>query len=268
MGGINTETLLLSSYFLFEFKQKELDSKNKDILNNYIKRIFSQFEFLLRKGNGLDFEYLLNKIENSDKNSVAFPFQMFTSAQLERIENLNDVIVKDKNELINFYEFYYHPQLQITSKPPVYKMDYDTGELSLYKIEDYFLEMKDSYTIDNLIDYFIKKTGLYYDDDIVFIKRKQLETEIKNIIKNNQNFSLDNLLFCIDASTEISEDENLGKITFINQVFHFQEQAKEYYSRRKNILKEEGDDRIVPRKNSYSKRYEIFRNGPFLSLLQ
>ncbi|MNP02927.1 hypothetical protein D3C76_947930 [compost metagenome] len=56
-------------------------------------------------------------------------------------------------------EFYYHNVLRITSKPPKRHLDIDSGEI--VTINDvYFLEMRDSFTAEDLVEYYCKQFNI------------------------------------------------------------------------------------------------------------
>jgi hypothetical protein len=66
---------------------------------------------------------------------------------------------RKKENLIEPGTFYYHNDLRLTSAPPKREIDYDSGEIKVIN-EEYFLEMKASYTVDDLIKYYSRQTGV------------------------------------------------------------------------------------------------------------
>jgi hypothetical protein len=152
----------------------------------------------------------------------------------------------EKN-LISPDAFYYHNQLRITPGAPKRELDINTGEIKKVE-EEYYLEMKASYTIDNLVDYYVTQLRLHIDA----YERKKLVGAFKYLLKSHD---VESLLFMIDvaSNTVYSEDRDRNgftpfKLTDYRTFANQQRDAK----RTENILS--GDDKIVPRKRILSFR--------------
>ena len=97
--------------------------------------------------------------------------------------------------------FYYHSELRMTSAPPKREIDYDSGVITTIN-EPYFLEMKASYTVEDLIKYYAKQTRL-----------NLMEHEI-NRFKGSfiwllKTYNLEEVLFMIDATVNMCMAEDL-----------------------------------------------------------
>lgn len=93
--------------------------------------------------------------------------------------------------LLKSRRFYYHNALRLTSAPPKREIDYDTGEIVCIN-EPYFLEMKASFTQDDLVDYYIRSV------------KPQMKPGIKNRYKGVfsyllGSYNVEEILFMIDV---------------------------------------------------------------------
>lgn len=100
---------------------------------------------------------------------------------------------KDGND-INVLEdkFYYHNQLRMLPPPPVSYYDPNTCEIIQEEVE-YFLELKASYTLNDLIDYIRTKDSM----KLLTNNIKRLTGAINIELKR---FGIDYLLFLIDTT--------------------------------------------------------------------
>lgn len=107
---------------------------------------------------------------------------------------------KQKN-LLKQGTFYYHVALQVTSGPPKRSIDYDTGKIVMID-EPFFLEMRASYSVEELVQYFAKQTNIHL-----------LSHEIKRYIGSFnwllKQYDLQHILFMIDTTVNyrLSNDE-------------------------------------------------------------
>lgn len=145
--------------------------------------------------------------------------------------------------------FYYHNQLRIIPGPPKRELDYNTGQI--IKIEEpFFLEMRASYTLDNLVDYFIAQFHL----DVTIDDRKRYAGGFKYLLKN---YNIDTILFMIDAASNYAYSEDMNQRDFnVLQLQDYRTKAEHAIGQKRTENKISGDDRIVPRK-----RVLTFRGG-------
>ena len=136
--------------------------------------------------------------------------------------------------LINPKRIYFHKELRITQKPPTLEFDYNTGKV-IRTQEPYFLEMKSTYTINNIIK--------YYKDTINPLKKineKRIDGAFRWLLKN---YDLEILLYMIDIS---SYEEN--KILNPLDIRNCEYEAMEKYQSILKLSKLNGDDKIVPKR--------------------
>lgn len=135
--------------------------------------------------------HLLESLDNTAKL-----FEVFESCADKAIidfQLLPDLLWKDS--LIKRNIFYFHPQLQIKSKPPVF--DYANGINIVYP---YFLEIKEQYTIDNMLEYAYAKLNIP-EISKDYKRDKNSLLYLYRTYKNNSVIDqLDFVLFLIDTA--------------------------------------------------------------------
>ena len=103
-----------------------------------------------------------------------------------------------EDSLIERNKFYFHKELQILSPPPTWE-----------KTFPFYLEMKIRYTLDDILNYFIRMSGVRQD----WINREKEIGSIKYLLNNYKKFKfmepLDFLLhlidFCISKEVELNQ---------------------------------------------------------------
>ena len=246
MGILNTSTGLLSSYFLREVRQLSMTNNGKtDTNSSYKISVIQDFESILRKG--LDYAEIQSIMDKITSSNFYSPWDMLNPIWAEELKATPDVYPKAPDELVYYTLFYYHPLLQETRKPASYIYDDQSGEIKEAVREPYFLEIVDSFTMRELVNYFMDKMELTGKMQDTVSKRKGLATEF---YKYN-HYSLDMLLYLIDAADIECQLEDIKKPHFVEGLFNFSEQSEELYRSRRNILDEKGGDKIVPRSNTY-----------------
>lgn len=138
--------------------------------------------------------------------------------------------------------FYYHNQLRITSPPPKRYFDYNTGEI--VKIEEpYFLEMRASYTIEDLCEYYIKQMGL---KDIHPQDENRFAKAFLYVLKK---YDLETVLFMVDAMVNevLSEGLNKEKHNPL-KIVEWKDVALMHYNEKVTESAVYGENKVVPRK--------------------
>lgn len=141
--------------------------------------------------------------------------------------------------LINQNRFYYHNELRVYPPAPTRKIDYNTGQIVSSKFE-YFLEMKASYTINDLMEYIKTKSTTKN----LFNNPKRLLGGLNSMLSK---YDIELLLFLIDTSDIIYFNKN----KFFKNIFEmddFIEEAKVNYNMKVTEAVYNDSDKIVPRK--------------------
>lgn len=247
MENLNTSTLVLSHFFLDKVRGFEKDESGIfQAPNSYKIMVFNQFEELLRKG--LKYTKIKNMLNNFENKDIYGPFDMFPEEELRELLAKKDIYHKETDELIAFGVFYFHPILQEKPKPPITYIDYETMEMTTEEVEDVYLEIKDSFRMKDLVDYFFKETAIAGTSLDNPIKRKASSTQFQDIINN---YGLDKTIYLIDASVMHSLEENTPLPPYPIAMLDRIDLAEELLNNRKEILREGGLDSVRPRKNTY-----------------
>lgn len=176
------------------------------------------------------------KVLKSNKDKIISNGKVNVSSILKNNSNFNS-----KSNLIDPRKMYFHSELRITPGGPKLDFDYNTGEL-IRITPEYFLELRDSYTIDNIIDYFISKKDLYNPNAIV--SRKRIEGSVKWLLSK---YELEEILYMIDAANDTISYNDLMKLKGIIDIQDYYSSAKEVITLKITEAKRNGDDKIVPR---------------------
>ena len=221
MKGYSIYDLAFGYLKLFQQLDKERDYK-QSILNGF--RALTQSGWTDRE--------LIHHLLKVSKTEERETFDLFSYFQSKKPTEVN-LLTKPK--------VYYHNLLRLTSPPPVIDFDYNTGE-AIRKVEPYFLEMRASFSIRELVDYFKSKTHLYVSE---VMPDARIIGAFKWLIKN---FELELILFMIDeAEIQISSGRSQS-LKNPSDVHEFFVPAKLQYEKKRNACKLAGGDQIVPRR--------------------
>ena len=241
----NMQALALCELFFRDVKQKEkntegkypgTDSYKKTVANNALKLLqaglsFHELSALLAEATGTEEErnaYHIEEYLRLKRKDFVVP-----TVHLQQLP---------KNECIDIGEFYFHPFLQVTSKPARYLYNETTFEMTRIEPEPFFLEMKSSFTVKDAVQYFIKET------EANELRPERHFTQMKKLI---QDVGLDMTLYLIDAAVSNSFEENeKPPISPAFLLDHF-ETAEKMFALRKNTLKEAKLDHVIPRTNFF-----------------
>lgn len=232
----HTQSLVLSELFFEHVKGFKKENSGKyPGTESYKMAVLLNAYACLRSGHSFSFlkEALLRaKAEDKD----AYNIEDYMKQKLEDFNVQNNISVK-KGECIQIGRFYYHPLLQETSRPPAYFLDKETMNLVKLEVEPFFLEIKESFTVEDVLEYYYSS---HRKDPL---PGTAALTQVYNL---TQSFDLDLILYMIDASSEDMFDNKGGAKTpaFLTE---YLEQAKNMLGNRKTISKEGGLTHVTPR---------------------
>jgi hypothetical protein len=141
--------------------------------------------------------------------------------------------------LIDPQNFYYHNELRVFPEAPRRTLNPNTGVIEKTEFE-YFLEIKASYTMDDLINYIGSKNPF---TNIVSNKTK-LTGSLKFLLNK---YDMDFLLYLIDALC-VSYDNQKRKAKNIFEIEDFIEEAKFNYNLKFSESALNGTNKVTPRK--------------------
>lgn len=158
-------------------------------------------------------------------------------------------LFNNKQEHLNIIKsntFYYHNVLRCMAKPPRQEWDLNTGVIK--DITDpYFLEMKASFTMYELVNYYYKQMDLVFDNSSYNRYKGAFEFLIKK-------FGLDLVLFMIDTARDNIVSEDMTKPKTPVSIAEFEHDAKERLNQKISETRCTGDDKIVIRDRVFSNR--------------
>ena len=179
--------------------------------------------------NGYVYQDIRNAIQQAHNNGTDIPWKRY-NAVVSFISN-------DRN-LLKSGTRYYHKNLIIRGSVPIVEHDIDKGTL-VSRGTEFFVEPKASYTMNQLIDYFWDKTKVNQAQ----FNRQRVATFFQSLLRS---YSIDNLLFIIEAAGRAYEDSRTT-FTFRNFV-DFNPIALGYMSDIKQSCAESGGSGYVYRK--------------------
>jgi len=150
-----------------------------------------------------------------------------------------------RTNLLRTGKFYYHNELRVTTPPPVVDFDYNTGEIKRV-VQDYYLEMRASYTLEDLTNYFLSKQGLCHKEAVTF---GRVKGAIKWLL---DQFEVDLVLFMIDISNDIIMTNNYNKLRVPSDVKEYYADAIQLFQKKVTENRVSGGDQIVPRRRLLS----------------
>ena len=174
--------------------------------------------------------------------SIIRAFQVYKKNN-DYIEFDAELIVKGKPKVYNLLRsktFYYHNALRLTSAPPRREIDYNTGEIKNVN-EAYFLEMKASFTIDDLVDYYIKQVRPTNMNNA----RARFTGSFNYLLKS---YSVEEILFMIDVHANHIMSGDRNKPSTPLDITHFYDIAIEMRDNKRTETVLSGGKKIVRKK--------------------
>lgn len=218
-----------------------------DLAYAYIQRFYTEEP---TKENKIEiirtFEDLLYQGWTSD--DMIKVFRAFKTKHPDETPNLDALfnkLAKKEDNLLRPDCFYYHNQLRLVPGPPRRELDYNSGEIKKIS-EEWFLEMRASYTLDDLADYFERQFHVSFSHH----DRKKAIGAFKYLLKT---YTLEMILFMIDAASNyiIYDDKSTRDFNVLN-LSDYRSLAESALSEKRTETKLSGDDKIVPRKRVFT----------------
>lgn len=145
--------------------------------------------------------------------------------------------------LLRSSEFYWHNQLRLMPGPARMELDIDTGTISHVR-EPWFLEMRASYTVDDMLDHYLRLFGLARGQVNV---NKHLGT-FRHLLTRHD---VDLLLFMIDACVNGRKDGDEGPPLDPIVVGEYLREAESALNRKITENRNVGSDKIVPKQRAH-----------------
>jgi hypothetical protein len=149
---------------------------------------------------------------------------------------------KERLNLMDPDTFYYHNELRLTSAAPKRQIDYDSGEILVIN-EPYFLEMKASYTIEDLIQYFARQTRIK-------ILEHEMQRYVGSVKWMLKTYGLEDILFMIDATVNMSMAEDLPMPESVLDVQRYKGEGRDARNLKVTETIQSGGKKIVRKKRT------------------
>lgn len=203
-----------------------LISKNYTTIDNETKiKIINKIKEVLQNGstyNSINNKIQRDKIYNNDYNKF-----------LDSTKQSGEI------NLIRQDIFYYHNELRVFPEAPEVYFDLNTGTYTREPFE-YFLEMKASYTTDDLYDYLRSKLPMCY----VIQNKNRLVGGLNSLI---QKHGIEKVLFMIDTTDRIySNNKRYAKNIF--EIEEFYRDAEDNYNMKMSESVVNNTNKIVLKK--------------------
>lgn len=238
---MNNTAIRLSIKFFLELKGFKRDSNQRiEAPDSYKNKIMNEVQQILQGGTNAT---VLEEYMDRYKKEHPSPREVYSVQDILnhfQVAVKKKVIEQDPNNLIEQGKFYYHPALQVAPPPPtVIQLEDGTFESS-YESEEFFLEIKERFTLDDLVNYFynimdVKDSGM---------KERHLGA-FKHILKSTD---IDTLLYTIDEAKAMAEDLNKPRPKNPFDITDYIDYGTEVLEERKNTCYMEGLDRVIPRR--------------------
>lgn len=235
-----SEAIRLSIKFFEEIKGFDKDSTGKvKAPDAYKVSVMSNIEQIL--AGGMDARELESYMDNYKGNHPQ-PKEAYSMDDILSFFQVNakkTVVKRDPNNLLQAGAFYYHPALQVAPPPPTLIQLDDGSFQSSYESEEFFLEIKESFTFEDLVAYFYRVMEM----DGTGFKERDIGA-FKHILKS---YDLDTILYTIDEARFLAEDLNKPRPRSPFDIRDYFNEGTEVLEGRKNTCYMEGLDRVIPR---------------------
>lgn len=227
-----TKTRELAELFYKELKWFAGGAKPR-----YIRECEYVFGNMLKKGTTP--EYIEQAIKDYKRKNP-------TKEKLWNLISVESIFVgfNPGGNLIEKDKFYFHPRLQLSPGAPTLKVTED-GELVPTEEEAFFLEVVDSFTMYDLVEYFYQKSHVknksFKRDSVAF------EYFFKQIQVDYPFNQLDLILFTIDEAVSISHDKDKKPPTSAIKLIDYADEGYSLYMEKYNNSKIAGVDHVIPR---------------------
>ena len=222
-----------------------------DLAFDYMEKFPVSDDKATKKEVIIEMAYLL--AEGWTDKEIATHLDKFRASNPGKVPDLK-LIFKDKERketnLLMPLKFYYHNELRVLPPPPVVDVDYNTGEFKKV-VSDYYLEMKASFTINDLYEYYLTKDGLY---EKATMNPNRVLGSLSWLVNK---FPLDQVLFMIDIAYDIITTNDKPPLSTPMEIQDYFQKSADALNQKVTESKIAGDGKIVPKKRVLSSRNGI-----------
>jgi hypothetical protein len=239
---MNNTAIRLAIKFFEELKMFPRDSQNRvKAPDSYKNKIMNEIQEVIQGGTS---EIKLEEMMNKYKEEHPEPSEVYSVQDILnylKIKAKKITIDIDPENMLEQGKFYYHPELQVAPPPPTVVQLYDGTFESSYDNDEFFLEIREKYKLENLVEYFynimeITDSGM----------KERHKGAFKHILKSND---IDVILYTIDESRAMAEDVDKPRPKNPFDIIDYIDYGMEVFNERKNTCYMEGLNRVIPRGN-------------------
>lgn len=149
---------------------------------------------------------------------------------------------KQEVNLLKQSTFYYHNALRVTSPPPKREIDYDSGEIKTIDTQ-YFLEMRASYTVNELVDYYGRQLGTKLRSH----EKSRYIGSFKWLLKT---YDIEMILFMIDATVNMCIAEDMPMPYSPLDIQKYYREAELAYNEKRTETIVSGGNKVVRKRRT------------------
>lgn len=237
---MQNEAISLSVQFFEQVKAFKKDEAGKIVTSNAYKVIVMQDIQELLSGN-MTYKTLHDAINLYVSKNPEKMLETYTVSEILdylQIKYRKDKPVERTDNLLQRNKFYFHQALQITPPAPITTQLPDGSFHTTY--EPFYLEIRELFTLDDLLDYFYMRAGV--------VEKLTVDRDKGAFRHMLKSYDIDFLLHLIDEGVAQAQDRGMNPPTEPFSLQAFVAEAQELYECRKNTCFEGGFDHVIPRK--------------------
>lgn len=218
----------LAEYFVFHITKSSIG------IDARIKRASDSIPKLISKG------WTIPELKNAlDQFSNTYPDIVRNVYHIDEIVGKMD----PPNNLLEPDVFYYHNSLREVSPPP--RLVKDSNGKIIRQEEPFYLEMKSSFTMKELLRHWYQQMEIRPHDDMI----RRDEGGFKKILSN---YTIDEILFAIDVAKTQRKEKQLRLLRNVFDLEKYIDEAREFIKEKKNTHKMSGINRVIRRESNSS----------------
>jgi len=238
--NIKNTAQTLTIEFLTNIKEFEVKNSKIECNANYKISVLKDIEEILN--GGLDPKDFMQAFKDFKKQNKKYK-EVYDVSELLKSLNIpfnKKVLTRKPDELLESGKFYYHPALQLVPAPPRL-IQLDSGEFVYKDEEEFFLEIKESFTLTELVDYYYNKFNI--KANVAIINRDK--AIMSRLV---ESYGLDIVLFGIDETYYQMLDRGMRVPNTPYIMQNYLEEINALYDSKKDEAHRKGLNHVITRK--------------------
>lgn len=222
---MNQDHYDLALYFFNHVLYRSVSESQIISANNYIGELINK---------GWTIHQIKNELDNFAKEYPNMISNVYTMQQIMSNK-------QPPNNLIDPDTFYYHNALRVVSPPPKLYFDKEKGQM-IRKDSEYYLEMKNSFTMNDLLDYWYKSNEMQPNENNLRQDKGRFEYLLGF-------YDLDEILFMIDIAQDQRKEMKQRLLRNVFDLEKYAEDAKDSIKAKRSVSRMQGVDKIIRRRD-------------------